>query len=113
MEMKLELVPFEKINDAFSGGSLFDAYKTMSVNLTKAELANYANSIIEVQSRQKLNLKDALLLDRIDQLTFENNGFCFKDSLVTKARIKACKRYGIKFNDRDGLVNHMNLMLGN
>ena len=52
MEMKLELVPFEKINDAFSGGSLFDAYKTMSVNLTKAELANYANSIIKVQSRQ-------------------------------------------------------------
>jgi hypothetical protein len=40
------------------------------------------------------------------------HGICLKDSKVTKARIKAAKRYGMQFIDRDGLVDHMNMALG-
>ena len=39
------------------------------------------------------------------------HGMCLKDSAVTKARLKACRRYGINFIDRDGLVDHMKLFL--
>ncbi len=52
------------------------------------------------------------MLDRIDQLTMDVHGICLKDSKVTKARMKAAKRYGMQFIDRDGLVDHMNMALG-
>ena len=66
----------------------------------------------KVNQSEKLNRKDLKVLDRIDRLTMDVHGICLKDSKVTKARIKAAKRYGVQFIDRDGLVDHMNMALG-
>jgi len=71
----------------------------------------YAKAINKVQTFQGLNQKDLEVFDKIDALTFKHNGMCLKDSLVTKARIKACKKFNVQFIDRDGLVDHMNCML--
>jgi hypothetical protein len=68
-------------------------------------------AIGKVQAKQKLNINDVKVFDKIDAITMNAHGFCLKDSLLTKARIKACKRYGMRFNDRDGLEAHMNAML--
>jgi hypothetical protein len=68
--------------------------------------------MIKVDRQETLNRKDLALFDKIDAVTFEHYGMCLKDSLVTKARIKACKKYGVQFIDRDGLIDHMNCMFG-
>ena len=75
-------------------------------------MALYTKAINKVNQSEKLNRKDLKVLDRIDRLTMDVHGICLKDSKVTKARIKAAKRYGVQFIDRDGLVDHMNMALG-
>lgn len=91
--------------------SALDATRTISKNLDKRELTIYMHAMGKVQTKQKLNKNDVKVLDKIDAITMNTYGFCLKDSKVTHARIKACKRYGIRFNDRDGLEAHMNTWL--
>ncbi len=109
MNGQLAMVPVSKIffNDKVSA---LDTTHSISKNLDKRELTIYMSAIAKVQTNQKLNKNDVKVLDKIDVITMNAHGFCLKDSLVTQARIKACKRYGISFNDRDGLVEHMNAM---
>ena len=110
MQMKLEMVPVEKLVDAYSGVSMMDSTQTIINGLTQSELDRYGKAMNKVEKSQILNIKDLKVLDKIDALTFEKHGMCLKDSLVTKARIKACKKYGVQFIDRDGLINHMHHM---
>lgn len=112
MKYKTEMVPFSKIHDEFSGVRLLDAYEAILKNLTKQELILYTSACMKVSLREKLNRKDAILFNKIDEITKREVGMCLKDSKVTNARLKACRRYGIKFIDRDGLVDHMKMMLG-
>ena len=112
MEMKLGMAPIKDIVDAYSGVRLMDTGKTIQERLNQAELERYGKAINKVETGQRLNLKDLKVLDKIDDITFEKHGMCLKDSLVTEARIKASKKYGIQFIDRDGLIDHMNGMLG-
>ena len=110
--VKFGMISADKIMLSGSGIALLDVQRTIKEELSPAELALYTKAINKVNQREKLNRKDLRVLDRIDQLTMDVNGLCLKDSQVTKARMKAAKRYGIKFIDRDGLVDHMNMALG-
>lgn len=97
--------------DAYSGVNMTDTARTIRLNLKQHELKRYAKAMIKVGSLQNLNLKDLHLLDKIDAITYKYHSMCLKDSLVTKARIKACAKNKVEFIDRDGLVDHMNCML--
>ena len=110
--VKFGMISADKIMLSGSGIALLDVQRTIKEELSPAELALYTKAINKVNQREKLNRKDLRVLDRIDQLTMDLHGLCLKDSQVTKARMKAAKRYGLKFIDRDGLVDHMNMALG-
>lgn len=110
--VKFGMVSADKIMLSGTGIGLLDVQRTIKQGLSQAELAQYTKAISKVSQREKLNRKDLRVLDRIDQLTMDAHGLCLKDSQVTKARIKAAKRYGMQFIDRDGLVEHMNMVLG-
>lgn len=110
--VKLGMVGADKIMLSNTGIALQDVYSTIQKELSQAELALYTKAINKVNQREKLNRKDLKVLDRIDQLTMDVHGLCLKDSQVTKARMKAAKRYGMEFIDRDGLIEHMNMALG-
>lgn len=111
MEYKTEMVPLNKINDGFSLVNLNDVLETISSKLTRDELAAYASACMKVMTREKLSRRDAMLFNKIDEITMREHGMCLKDSSVTKARLKACRRFGIKFIDRDNLVDHMKMFL--
>lgn len=110
--VKFGMISADKIMLSGSGIALLDVQRTIKEELSQAELALYTKAINKINQREKLNRNDLKVLDRIDQLTMEVHGLCLKDSQVTKARMKAAKRYGMKFIDRDGLVDHMNMALG-
>ena len=110
--VKLGMISADKIMLSGSGIALLDVQRTIKEELSQAELALYTKAINKINQREKLNRKDLRVLDRIDQLTMDMHGLCLKDSQVTKARMKAAKRYGMQFIDRDGLVDHMNMALG-
>lgn len=111
MGLTIDKSKLENVVDTYSGIRLTDTAMTIQSHLNKQELFRYTKSMNKVEMLQGLNLKDLKVLDKIDALTFELHGMCLKDSLVTKARLKACKKYKVKFIDRDGLVDHMNCML--
>jgi hypothetical protein len=110
--VKFGMVSADKIMLSGTGIRLLDVHSTIEEGLSQAELALYTKAINKVSQGEKLNRKDLKVLDRIDQLTMDVHGICLKDSKVTKARMKAAKRYGMQFIDRDGLVEHMNMALG-
>ncbi len=111
MEVTIDKSKLSNVVDAYSGVCFADTANTIQKHLNRRELWRYTKVMNKVQMMQSLNLKDLQVLDKIDALTFEYHGMCLKDSLVTKARLKACKKYNIEFVDRDGLVDHMNCML--
>lgn len=111
MAARVEMVQANKLFDAYSGVRLIDTTKTVQVNLSKEELEGYGRAMMKINTRQNLNRRDLAVFDKIDQLTLKHHGMCLKDSMVTKARLKACKKYNIEFIDRDYLVDHMNQML--
>ena len=110
--VKFGMVSADKIMLSSTGIGLLDVYSTIDDGLSKGELILYTKAIRKVNKGEKLNRRDLKVFDRIDQLTMDVHGICLKDSKVTKARIKAAKRYGMQFIDRDGLVDHMNMALG-
>ena len=110
--VKFGMVSADKIMLSGSGIGLLDVHSTIEEGLSQTELALYTKAINKINQGVKLNRKDLRVLDRIDQLTMDVHSLCLKDSKVTKARMKAAKRYGMQFIDRDGLVDHMNMALG-
>ena len=110
METTATKVKNSNIFDAYSGVCLADTTQTIQEHLTSDELLRYCHAMMKVEKQQVLNRKDLAVLDKIDAITFEHHGMCLKDSLVTKARLKACKKYGLEFIDRDGLIDHMSVM---
>lgn len=113
MEMKQTAVQANNLFDATSGACLGDVMQTVMDNLDFSESQRYGKAMMKIQAQQNLNRRDLAVFDKIDEITFKHHGMCLKDSLVTKARLKACKKYSIKFTDRDCLMDHMNQMLPN
>jgi hypothetical protein len=111
MEYKTEMVAIENITDAYSLVSISDVYETLQKELGVAELKKYSTSCLNVMMGAKLSRSETILLNKVDEITMREHGMCLKDSAVTKARLKACRRFGMKFIDRDGLVDHMKMML--
>jgi len=111
MKYKSEMVAIKDIADAYSLVSIGDVCETLQKELSANELLKYSTSCLNVMMGAKLSRSEAILLNKVDEITMRAHGMCLKDSAVTKARLKACRRYGMKFIDRDGLVDHMNLFL--
>lgn len=112
MQLTKEKVKLSNVIDGFSGQNLLDVNVTIINALERSELHIYSRAIGKVMSKETLNRDDLKVLDKIDALTYEIHGLCLKDSIVTKARIKGCKKYGMKFIDRDGLEAHMKIFFG-
>ena len=111
MEFKFEMVPVNKVHDTFSGINLGDVTATLHKQLTTHELQAYYSGCMKVTLKEKLSRGDAIIFNKIDEITMRTHGMCLKDAAVTKARIGACKRNGIKFIDRDNLIDHMKFMM--
>jgi hypothetical protein len=111
MPMKVKMVSVSKLHDERSGVCLGNTSATLSAYLSKAEKERYAAAMRKINKKITLNRDDLKVFDKVDAITFEHHGMCLKDSIVTKARVKAAKKNGIRFVDRDGLVEHMNCML--
>ena len=112
MKTVFKEVPITKIYTANSNVNLAKAASVIFDSLNKAEAEIYWKAMVKIRNKQNLNRRDLLTFDKIDAITFRDFGICLKDSVVTKARIKASKKYSIEFIDRDGLVEHMNRALG-
>lgn len=87
-----------------------DCQRTIHQSLKSNEFMDYMSAINKIQRQKPLRRTDLELFDRIDTLTMAKFGVCLKDSKVTRARINACKHFGIEFEDRGGLVDHMNMV---
>ena len=111
MEKQIEMVSLDQLLDGYSMVSISDVYETLQKNLGASELQKYSIACLNVMRGLKLSRSEAILLNKIDEITTRTHGMCLKDSKVTKARLKACRRFGIKFIDRDNLIDHMNLFL--
>ncbi|QWD83146.1 hypothetical protein ICU98_06845 [Polynucleobacter sp. MWH-P3-07-1] len=111
MQFIQEKVKLNNVIDRFSGQNLLDVNTTITRSLEKSELHIYSRAIGKVLNKATLSRDDLKVLDKIDALTYEKHGMCLKDSAVTKARLKACKKYGMQFIDRDGLVIHLQMMI--
>jgi len=111
MQFKFEMVPLNKVHDTFSGINLEDVTATLHKQLTTHELQAYYSACMKVTLKEKLSRCDAIIFNKIDAITMREHGMCLKDSAVTKARLVACKRFGMKFTDRDNLIDHMKLMM--
>ncbi len=112
MEYRTETVAIEKIADTYSLVSIGDVYQTLQKELSAVDLQKYTISCLKVMMSVKLNRNEAILLNKVDEITMRKHGMCLKDSAMTKARLKACRLHGIKFIDRDNLIDHMKMMLG-
>ena len=110
--VKFGMVSADKIMLSSNAIGLLDVHSTIEEGLSQEELALCKKAIYKAYQGVKLNRRDLKVFDRIDQLTMDVYGICLKDSKVTKARMKAAKRYGMQFVDRDGLIDHMNMALG-
>ena len=109
MEKQIEMVSLDQLLDGYSMVSISEVYETLEKELSAAELKKYSMSCMNVMMGAKLGRSEAILLNKVDEITMREHGMCLKDSAVTKARLKACRRYGMKFIDRDNLIDHMNL----
>jgi hypothetical protein len=95
MEYKTEILPLNKIDDAFSGVNLGDVTATLLKKLTRDELLAYSYACMKVSLNEKLTRADVILFNKIDAISMQAHGICLKDSKVTKARLSASVRYGI------------------
>jgi len=109
MEKQIEMVSLDQILDGYSMVSIGEVYETLRKQLSATELKKYSMSCLNVMMGAKLSRSETILLNKVDEITMREHGMCLKDSAVTKARLKACRRYGMKFIDRDNLIDHMNL----
>ncbi len=112
MQYTKEIAAIDNLIDAYSLVSISDVYETLQKELGAADLKKYSISCLNVMIGKKLSRGETLLLNKVDEITMRKHGMCLKDSAVTKARLKACRRFGITFIDRDNLIDHMQMMLG-
>jgi hypothetical protein len=112
MEMQIGFVSVNEQVDGFSAVKLGSVTETLQAALSEEELNTYSSAIYKVAMGEKLDRGDVILFNKIDEITMRKHGMCLKDAAITKARIGACKRNGIKFIDHDNLIDHMKFMMG-
>ena len=87
-------------------------HQAINKSMNLGAYVDYAHALIQIQQGNPLAESDLELFDHVDKVTMKHFGICLKDSNVTRARVEACKRYGVEFVDRGGLIDHMNLVDG-
>lgn len=90
--------------------SLMDCQRVIQQNMNLDTVMDYAMALDKIQRNKPLRRSDLELFDKVDEITTKHLGITLKDSKVTRARLNACKHFGIEFEDRGGLINHMNLV---
>jgi hypothetical protein len=111
MQTALKVIPATKLYFK-KDVSLLDMSRGVFDKLNQRDVIFYIQAMSKVQNKRPLSRSDLAIFNKIDKMTYKKFHMCLKDSVVTKARIEACKSFGIQFIDRDGLVEHMNLSLG-
>jgi hypothetical protein len=109
MKTAIKQVPISNLMAA-PGVSLLDCQREIQQSLNFSEFLDYIMAIKKIQRKKPLRRTDLELFNRIDKATMTKFGVCLKDSNVTRARINACKHFGIEFQDAGGLVDHMNMV---
>ena len=92
--------------------SMLACHQAISQSMNLGAYVDYTHALMQIQQGNPLVESDLELFDHVDKVTMKNFGICLKDSKVTRARVEACKRYGVEFVDRCGLIDHMNLVDG-
>ena len=111
MEMQMGFFTVDELVDGYSMVNLGNVNETIQKELTASELNIYSAACFKVTMGEKLDREDVIVFNKIDEITMRVHGMCLKDAAVIKARIGACKRNGIKFIDRDNLIDHMKFMM--
>ena len=88
--------------------SLQACQQVINQSMNLGAYVDYAHALMQIQQGLPLQESDLELFDHVDKVTMKHFGICLKDSKVTRARVEACKRYGVQFKDQDGLIEHMN-----
>ena len=109
MKLLFDQKPAENVLIA-NGVTLLDCQAVIHKSMNLGAFIDYAVALDRIQFGQPLEKSDLELFDHVDKVTKKYLGVTLKDSNVTRARLDACKRYGIAFEDRDGLIDHMNMV---
>ncbi len=109
MKVKFKKVPVNKIM-LTADVSLIDCDRLIDQTMNLGARVDYAHAMMQVQQGNPLEKSDLELFDHVDKVTSKYLGITLKDSKVTRARVDACKKYGIEFLDRGGLIDHMNMV---
>lgn len=109
MKLLFDQKPAEAVMIA-KGVSLLDCQAVIYKSMNLGAFIDYAVALDRIQFGQLLKKSDLELFDHVDKVTKKYLGVTLKDSNVTRARLAACKRYGVKFEDRGGLIDHMNMI---
>jgi hypothetical protein len=92
------------------GVSLLDCKNVIYKSMNLGAFIDYAVALDRIQFGQPLEKSDLELFDHVDKVTSKYLGVTLKDSNVTRARLDACKRYGVEFIDQGGLIDHLNMV---
>ena len=109
MKLLIDQQPAEQIHFA-NGVSLLECKNLIYKSMNLAAFIDYAYALENIQLCKPLKKSDLELFDHVDRITIKYLGICIKDSNVTRARVEACKRYGVEFVDRGGLIDHLNMV---
>lgn len=90
--------------------SLMDCQQVIQQSMNLGAFMDYSMALDKIQRNKPLRKSDLELFDHVDKVTTKYLGVTLKDSKVTRARLNACKHFGIEFEDRGGLIDHMNLV---
>lgn len=92
------------------GVSLLDCKNVIYKSMNLGAFIDYAVALDRIQFGQPLEKSDLELFDHVDRVTSKYLGVTLKDSNVTRARLDACKHFGIEFVDRGGLIDHLTMV---
>ena len=109
MKLLFDQKPAEAVMIA-EGVSLLDCKAVIYKSMNLVAFIDYAMALDRIQFGQHLKKSDLELFDHVDKITKKHLGVTLKDSNVTRARLNACKRYGVEFVDHDGLIDHLNMV---
>ncbi len=108
MKTVIKQVPATKIMLA-PNVSLMDCQRLIQQSMNLGAFIDYAMALDKIQRNKPLIKSDLELFDHVDKVTAKYLGVTLKDSNVTRARLDACKRYGLEFIDQGGLIDHLNM----
>jgi hypothetical protein len=87
--------------------SILACHQAVQQSMNLGAYVDYVHALMQIQQGNPLVESDLELFDHVDKVTMKHFGICLKDANVTRARVEACKRYGLEFKDQGDLIEHM------